>query len=222
MPEAASPLLPYCLLTPVRYPPLVREEHLPLASCRSSASRPLPHATASPGATARARHWVGLLVGGVFLSGILFFGSGCMLYYEEEGRGIHVPEPETASIPVWPDTPFAITYRWDGLNYAFNNVWLVVDEGVTGTGAFEIRGKVQCSDGTPREIKTGLLDGDVHEREDRPGGRFSAWIYLEDEYRRSSSTPITCSGVLHPISGTWTAARIVVTQRQRPSDLLAF
>lgn len=32
-------------------------------------------------------------------------------------------------MPVAPRTPFTITYRWDGLNYAFNILWLVVDEG---------------------------------------------------------------------------------------------
>jgi hypothetical protein len=170
----------------------------------------------------RARRPALLLLGCGALIGLQLFTSGCMLYYEEEGRGIHVPEPEVASVRALPDKPFAITYRWDGIGYAFNNVWLVVDEGATRGGTFEIRGTVQCSSGTPRTITTGLSGPDVHEREDRAGGGFSAWIYLEDEYRRSSSTPITCSGVLHPQSGLWTSARIVVTQRQRPSDFLAF
>lgn len=159
--------------------------------------------------------------GGLALIGLLLSGSGCFLY-EEEGRGIHVPEPEVVMVPAFPDTPFSITYRWSGVGYAFNNLWLVVDEGVTSGGAFEIRGTVQCSSGTPRTIKTGLAGGGVHEREDRAGGGFSAWIYLEDEYRRSSSEPVTCTGVLHPERGSWTSARIVVTQRQRPSDFLAF
>jgi len=165
---------------------------------------------------------VGLVLRSALLGALLLPSTGCMIYYEEEMRGIHVPEPETVSVPVAPHTPFTITYRWDGLNYAFNILWLVVDEGQTDGGVFDVKGTVRCSDGTPRKIETGLFGADVHEREDRSGGHFSAWIYLEDEYRRPSSMPITCTGVLSPSRGAWTSARVVVTQRQRPSDLVAF
>src|SRR5689334_20345981 len=89
---------------------------------------------------AAARRWGRALGRGAALLGLVLAGNGCMIYYEEEGRGIHVPEPEAASVPVFADTPFAITFKWDGLNYAFNNLWLVVDDGATSGGAFEVRG----------------------------------------------------------------------------------
>jgi len=53
------------------------------------------------------------------------------------------------------------------------------------------------------------------------GDAFSAFIYLDDEYSRSSSVAIECSGTIEPVSGRWTKARVVVTQRQRPSDFFA-
>lgn len=171
---------------------------------------------------ANAARRAGEIVRSGLLGALVLSSSGCMVYYEEEMRGIHVPEPEVVSVPVAPRTPFTITYRWDGLNYAFNILWLIVDEGQTDGGVFEVTGTVQCSDGTPRKIATGLSGADVHERENLPGGGFRAWIYVEDEYRKASGTPITCTGVLTPTRGSWTSARIAVTQRQRPSDFVAF
>lgn len=178
--------------------------------------------TSGGGVLTNAARPVGLVLRSGLLGAFLLSSTGCMIYYEEEMRGIHVPEPEVVSVPVAPHTPFTITYRWDGLNYAFNILWLIVDDGQTDGGVFEVKGTVRCSDGTPRTIETGLSGVDVHERENRAGGRFSAWIYVEDEYRRASSTPITCTGVLAPTRGAWRSARIAVTQRQRPSDFVAF
>ncbi len=164
----------------------------------------------------------------------LFIGCGCLglflfvlsvggfLLYFEEGKGIHVPDSEVSSVPVLPGEPFTIDFVWDGTSWAFNNVWLVIEDGEKSGGAFEIESRVTC-DRTNREAeeKIKVPSAEVMRLEDR-GSSFSAWIYLTDEYERSSPRKVTCTGTVTPTKGTWTKAHIAVTQRQRPSDFFAF
>jgi hypothetical protein len=165
----------------------------------------------------------------------LFIGCGCLslfgaallfggyLLYQEEGRGLHVPDSEVESVPVTPGVPFVIRFKWEGTGYAFNNVWLVVDDGKKSGGDFAIKGTFGCSAGESiKKIETKLTDYGTHDRVDKGGDAFSAWLLLGDEYTRSSSRTIECAGIIEPAKGSWTRAHVAVTQRQRPSDFFAF
>ena len=187
---------------------------------------PGPQGAPFPGGPARTppkSNRIALFVGGGCLTLFLFVASiGGYLLYQEEGRGLHVPDTEVASTPVEPDEPFKIQFKWDGTGYAFNNIWLVVDEGKTSGGSFEVSGSVTCSRGSTKRPVTATLTGrGAHDVERKGGDGFSGWLYLTDEYERSSGRPIECTGVIKPVKGQWTKGRIVVTQRQRPSDWFA-
>ncbi|TKC97218.1 hypothetical protein [Polyangium fumosum] len=109
-----------------------------------------------------------------------------------------------------------------GTGYAFNNIWLVVDEGTTSGASFKVKGSVSCSRGSrAQSVDVSLTGYGAHNVERKGGSGFSGWFYLMDEYERSSGRPIECSGVIAPSTGAWTKARVVVTQRQRPSDWFA-
>lgn len=154
------------------------------------------------------------------LSLFLFVASvGGFIYYQEEIRGLRVPDTEVVSVLVEPDKPFKVKFAWTSPGYAFNNIWLVVDEGTMSGGSFEIKGKFECTRGSRQHDIDAQLPGyGAHDVVKKGGDAFSGWLYIGDEYKRSSSRPIECAGVVNPVSGTWTKARIVVTQRQRPSD----
>ena len=123
---------------------------------------------------------------------------------------------------VEPNKPFTVQFKWEGTGYAFNNIWLVVDAGTRSAGDFKVKSTVRCHEGgSPNEHTIGLSDGGVHDNVSAGGDGFSAWLFLADEYRSSASTLIECSGTIEPLAGTWSRARVVVTQRQRPSDFLA-
>ncbi|MRG93066.1 hypothetical protein [Polyangium spumosum] len=179
-----------------------------------------PYRTAAP--RPNKINKVGLLLGGgCFTLFLLVAAVGGYLLYQEEGRDLHVPDDEVASTPVEPEKPFRIPFKWEGTGYAFNNIWLVVDEGTTSGGGFEVQGDVSCSRGSRlRPVKTGLRRG-AHVFDKKGGDGFSGWFYLTDTYERTSSRTIECSGTLKPSQGQWTKARLVVTQRQRPSDWFA-
>ena len=152
---------------------------------------------------------------------LVVLGGGGFLYYQEEVVGIHIPGPEVTSVAVEPGEPFRVEFKWEGTGYAFSNVWLVVDEGTRSGGAFTAVSTLRCDDrGTPNERTIGLADGGAHDVH-VTGDSFSGWLYLGDDYSRSSSASIVCSGTVKPVAGSWKRARIVVTQRQRPSDFTA-
>jgi hypothetical protein len=149
-------------------------------------------------------------------------GIGGFILYQEELRGLHVPDTEVTSVPVEPDKPFKVQFAWTGTGYAFNNIWLVVDEGTMRGGTFKVKGTLACGRGSrPQDITASAPGYAGHDIVQKGGDAFSGWIYLGDEYERSSSRPIECGGVLQSVSGSWTKGRIVVTQRQRPSDWIA-
>ena len=56
-----------------------------------------------------------------------------------------------------------LSYRWDEINDAFDNVWLVVDEGITSTGTFE----VQAQSSAPSDGSCSFLPGVLRLRGDR-------------------------------------------------------
>ncbi|MDI1480189.1 hypothetical protein [Polyangium sp. y55x31] len=215
-------------------PAISPEAFLAAAAAECSAAPPGPQAAPWPGpqgpplpgvrpATSGKINRVGLFLGAGCFTLVLFVLSiGGYLLYQEEGRGLHVPDTEVASVVVDPDKPFKIQFTWDGTGYAFNNVWLVVDEGTTSGSNFKVTGSVACSRGSRAQtVDVGLTGYGAHNVERTGGNGFSAWLYLMDEYERSSSRPIECSGTIAPTAGQWTKARIVVTQRQRPSDWFA-
>ena len=188
-----------------------------------AASTPVATPTLAPAAPTvvaapRERGLLRRLALPVFLLVVL---GGGFIYYQEEVVGIHIPGPEVTSVVVEPGEPFRVEFKWEGTGYAFNNIWLVVDEGSRSAGAFTANSTLRCDDrGTPNERTIGLADGGAHDIH-VTGDTFSAWLHLGDEYSRSSSHSIVCSGTVEPVAGGWKRARIVVTQRQRPSDFTA-
>lgn len=215
-------------------PAISPEAFLAAAARECSAAPPGPHAAPWPGpqgaplpgvrpTSSGKINRVGLFLGAGCFTLILFvLGLGGYLLYQEEGRDLHVPDTEVASVAVDPDKPFEIQFKWDGTGYAFNNVWLVVDEGTTSGADFRVRGSVSCSRGSRTgQVNVSLEQHGARNVERKGGDGFSAWFFLMDEYEHSSSRPIECSGTIAPTTGQWTKARIVVTQRQRPSDWFA-
>lgn len=152
----------------------------------------------------------------------LVMGCGGFLLYQEEGKGLHVPDSEVASVPITPNQPFEIQFKWEGTGWVFNNIWLVVEDGKKSGGSFEIKAEVTCRTTREENVEVTLPGWRVHNLENVGADGFKAWIYLADEYERSSSRPIACKGMLTPVRGTFTKGKIVVTQRQRPSDFFAF
>lgn len=197
------------------------------AAVPTATSAPTTTPTTAPGWTAaptaappKQRGLARRLAFPVILLALL--AGGGWIYYQEEVRGLHIPGPEVASVAVEPGAPFTVQFKWEGQGYAFNNVWLVVDAGTRSAGDFKVRSTLRCREGGSADQRTaGLSDSGVHNNVSTGGDGFSAWLYLGDEYRSSSSAIVECSGVIEPLAGTWSRARIVVTQRQRPSDFIA-
>jgi hypothetical protein len=164
----------------------------------------------------------------------IYLGCGCLglflfvlsvggfLLYFEEGKDIHVPDTEVASVPVTPGSPFTIDFVWDGTSWAFNNVWLVIEEGQRAGGELELAISVTCDRSNHEERTSIKVPSYAVKRFEEYDTTFSAWIYLIDEYERGSPRKVTCKGTVTPTKGTWTKAHIAVTQRQRPSDFFAF
>lgn len=189
------------------------------AAAPTTAAAPTPAPAATP-APPQRRGPVRRLALPVFM--LILIAAGGFLYYQEEVRGIHIPGPEVASVAVEPGKPFTVQFKWEGTGYAFNNVWLVVDAGTRGAGDFKIRSTLRCREsGSPDQRTVGLSEGGVHNNISTGGDGFSAWLFLGDEYSSSSSASIQCEGVVEPLAGSWSRARVVVTQRQRPSDFIA-
>lgn len=190
--------------------------------CRATPAMPQQAPFAATKPKSRAPLFAGL---GCLTFFLLVVGVGGFLLYQEEGRGLHIPDSEAASVPVEADKPFQIQFKWDGTGYAFNNIWLVVDEGTMSGGQFAVSGTMACGRSalttTPDAFKAELSGRAGHNVEKKGAAGFSGWLYLKDEYEHSSSSPISCVGTIKPVQGTWTKARIVVTQRQRPSDWFA-
>jgi hypothetical protein len=147
-------------------------------------------------ATQKKKSRAPLFIGCGCFSLFLFVASvGGFILYQEELRGLHVPDTEAASVLVEPDKPFKIQFTWDGTGYAFNNIWLVVDEGQTSDGSFTVDGTLSCSRGSrSKDIDAELPGYAAHDVVQKGGDAFSGWLYLGDEYERASSRPIECSG----------------------------
>lgn len=153
----------------------------------------------------------------------LFVLIGGWLLYLEEGVDLSEPGDEVKTVAIQPNVPFTFTFTWDGTNYAFNEVWAVVD-GTKDGRDFRLRGTMGCErfgDPKLRDVSMDLSDYEVANKEDR-GNKFSAWFRVHDEYATSSSTPFKCGGMLSADKGTIDKVKIVVTRRQRPSDWIAF
>ncbi|MFO0589424.1 MAG: hypothetical protein U0441_17940 [Polyangiaceae bacterium] len=146
---------------------------------------------------------------------------GGILLYLEEGKGLHPPDTEVANVPVRPGVPFKVEFVWNDWGYAFNNIFLVIEDGQKDGGQFEVQSTVSCEGRGYEEKKTISVPGyDVKKLDDK-GSSFSAWIYLADHYKHGSPHTVTCTGTVTPTKGSWTKAHIGVTQRQRPSDFFA-
>ncbi|MEO1271748.1 MAG: hypothetical protein AAFX99_26955, partial [Myxococcota bacterium] len=195
-----------------------------------SIAPPPPTSSAPPPPAAKKKGW-GLehvaMVGCLGMIVVMISCCGCagyLLYLEE---GIPYGEPtsdEVATAKVKEGKPFKLDFEWDGVNYASHDVWLVV-EGKKSDGEFQIQGSMGCTrwgDIRPREFTKSLSDYGVARVKNKSKGKFSAWIRIYDEYSRSSSTPWSCAGTFKATQGKVSKAKLVVTQRQRPSDFMAF
>jgi hypothetical protein len=183
-----------------------------------------PAPAAPPPKKSKAKGCILAGCGGCLLVLLVMCGIGGYGLYLEEGYSYSDIGEEVQSIPIMAGVPFTMTHTWDGMGYAHHDFWLEVT-GAADMGRFEITGQMGCDKyGEPymREVVAGLDDYRVQRRVDNPDGTFTAWIAVFDEYDRSSSLPITCSGMLNPSAGTMSTGRLVLTRKQRPSDMFSF
>ncbi|HNS98227.1 MAG TPA: hypothetical protein PKL73_14850 [Polyangiaceae bacterium] len=146
---------------------------------------------------------------------------GSCLFYYESILETYDPTSEVVSVPIHPNQPAKFEFKWDGHGYAFNNFWLVVENGTKENKEFTFSGNISCTPSPSyKTFETSLSYGKTYHVKEIDKDGFSAWIYLNDHYAKSASEPMKCTATIKPSKGTWTTARIVVTQRQRPSDWL--
>lgn len=197
---------------------------LPEISAAAFVDVAVASAMASPAAAVpkKKSKKVPLLIGCGCLVPIVFgvIVGGC-LFYHESLRELNIPTSEVASVPIHPNQSVDFSFKWDGHGYAFNNVWLVVEDG-TKDREFTFSGEFSCRPiVSTQRFHTSLEGGKSFNVEKTGKDGFSAWIFLGDTYLHGSSRPLDCQATVNPIKGTWSKARIVVTQRQRPSDWIA-
>lgn len=170
--------------------------------------------------------WKMLAVGGCLT---LLLGMCCCgaltgwIGWAEEGHVWGQPGDEIQSKVIQPGEPFTDTFTWDGLNYAFHEVWVEV-QGVDQQG-FELQGEFACERGSRPKGKPLDKGGHVFieaRRQQGEGGQFTVWYRLWEDYSRASATPYECWGSLDADPGKINKARLVITRHQRPSDMVAF
>ena len=177
---------------------------------------PQSHQPAQP-APPKKKSRKGLIIGGCtgcFLILACCCGTGGYLAYLEEGVSYSAPGEEWKSYPITPGQPIAIQETWSGTGYADIRVYVDVGEGAPpGT---TVEGIFDCSeygDPTPQSV---YLTNDRFSGSDVPEG----WIHMSDIwlYVRDGGS-FTCAGSL-TIAPPAPNARLVLTERQRPSDWL--
>jgi hypothetical protein len=150
-------------------------------------------------------------------------GLGSWIAWKEEGHQWGQPGDELQSLPVRPGEPIDLTFTWDGVNYAFHEVWVELD-GQDKDG-FQLKGAFDCARGgqpADKPIDTTHYTFAEARRQQHGDGRFTTWYRVYEEYARASPEPYRCVGAIDADPGSIQRARVVVTRRQRPSDFLAF
>ncbi len=186
---------------------------------------PAPVGPVAPKKKSKATGCIIAGCGGCLLVALGLCVLGGYALYLEEGYAYGEPGEEVQSIPIAAGTPFSMIYTWDGMGYAHHDFWLEVTGVADPSGEFALSGQMGCDRfGEPfmRDVQASLSDYRVARHTQNPDGTFSAWIAVHDEYDRSTGTPTTCVGTLTPVFGQMTTARLVLTRKQRPSDMMAF
>lgn len=147
------------------------------------------------------------------LGGLAFFVGIGALAYLEEGRPLHNPDDEIASVDVTVGEPFTIQFDGSGTGYSFFDFWLEVP----GGGPVSVDVILTCSEYDSPE-KRAVSDADY-------GTKFrsgSVLLRVHDEYMRHRPGQVTCAGQVDPMLGELDGARLIVSRTQRPSDFVAF
>lgn len=175
-----------------------------------------------------AMRWVLGCGAAALVVGLLVCGCGGWLLWLEEGRELGEPAEEVARAPLQEGRPSGISFIWDGVGYAFNDVWVVVEGEESEAGRFVLEGVGGCAEwrgAAPREEairRSRDEDSWYFKRVESAGeGRFKAWVKVGDVYTRASVEPIRCVYTLEASEGRVRSASVVVTRLQRPSDFIA-
>ncbi|HJL16946.1 MAG TPA: hypothetical protein RMH99_14875 [Sandaracinaceae bacterium LLY-WYZ-13_1] len=158
----------------------------------------------------------GLIIGGcASCLGVVLMLCCCSGYllYLEEGVSYSDPGEEYRSFPLVSGQPISVTPTWEGSGYA--RIRAYVDLGEDAPETTRVTGRFGCED-------YGQLDLDpVDETNLQYGDTPDGWVQLPTAYLYvRDGRRITCQGQLEitpPVSG----ARLVFTERQRPSDWLS-
>lgn len=175
-----------------------------------------------------AMRWVLGCGAAALVAGLLVCGCAGWIFWLEEGRDLGEPAEEVARAPLREGSPAGVAFTWDGVGYAFNDVWLELEGEESEAGDFTLEGVGGCAEwrgAEPRQdaIRRSRADDSWYfKRVESAGeGRFKAWVKVGDVYTRASTEPIRCVFTLEATEGKVRKAALVVTRLQRPSDFIA-
>lgn len=160
----------------------------------------------------------GLIIGGCtgcFLILACCCGSGGYLFYLEEGVSYSSPGEEWKSYPLTSGQPISIQETWSGTGYA--DIRVYVDVGESAPPGTTVEGTFDCSEyAAPNPQAVYLMDDGFGGDEVPDGWRHvsDVWLYVRD------GGSFSCAGTL-TVDPPAPNARLVLTERQRPSDWLS-
>lgn len=160
----------------------------------------------------------GLILGGcggcLGLFSLLCVCSG-WLFYLEEGVSFDDPGEELTSVPIASAQPIALDVTWNGTGYVSMRTY--VDLGAGAPEGVNVTGTFGCDEYGSLRME------EVDERYVRYSDALpEGWVRIPPHflYHRASPAPVRCAGSITLPPGV-TSARLVVTERQRPSDWLS-
>ena len=173
-----------------------------------------PMGQAAPAAP-KKKSYTGLILAGCGGCLVIVLSLCCVsgfIFYLEEGVSSSSPGDEFASYPIGPSGgPVTIESTWEGTGYAHVKVYLDLGEGAPDET--RVSGRFGCDEYGRTDYRT-LSESDL-----RLGDQPEGWILLSEPYGlyQRDGERISCDGQL-TIAPAASGARIVLTERQRPSD----
>ena len=147
--------------------------------------------------------------------------TGGLVAYEDNKPIDNWDASHELDVPVTPGTPTSITVTNGGPGWAFENIWLDV-HATSPTGQMTVDGAEDCGSGgsypSPISIEVSPTAYEVKHYEPEGAG-FHAIVKVADVYFRPGTR--TCTVAIASSNATITGAAIYVTERRRPSDIVA-
>lgn len=156
--------------------------------------------------------WIAGCGGCLFLLLSICCCSGYVLYLEE-GVSYEDPGEELERYPIGQGQPIDVHHTWEGTGYADLRAYVDVGDAPPGT---LVEGRFKCSEyGEPQPERVSVapsVGGDVPEGWAQMPGTY---LYVRD------GDTVRCTGELRT-QPPGASLELVLTERQRPSDVLAF